>query len=292
MTSAKKQHYVPQFYLKGFSNDGVHLSFEDKVSGIVKPVNIRDIAQENRFYNLEISEDNLTKKGRETLALEKDYVFIENKKRIFSLERWFHPNEEAAAHVLINLKSKVKFQNLDYNDKVVLTDFIIMLMLRGKQGEQKFNKIAKENKKNNDTCMGMLKHHLKKEQYQKLEWLVAIVGVYEQYQQKYRNFLLSRKWIFHSMAQGDKLNTSDNPVILCNLNELESGIFENKTKGILSASYVVIPLSKYCCLQITNEIASRPEEIIYNVCTQKLMQNINSLIKQNAVQRFFVTKTK
>ena len=52
MTSPKKQHYVPKWYLRNFSSNGKTIYSYDKVNGKSYPTNVNDIAQENCFYDL------------------------------------------------------------------------------------------------------------------------------------------------------------------------------------------------------------------------------------------------
>lgn len=58
---AKKHHYVPQFFLKGFSMDNENLWLFDKVSKEFRFHSIRNIASENKFYSYKVNnkEENL-----------------------------------------------------------------------------------------------------------------------------------------------------------------------------------------------------------------------------------------
>jgi hypothetical protein len=47
----KKQHYVPQFYLRRFTHDGSHLYVYDKFAGRSFPSRVEDVASENCFYD-------------------------------------------------------------------------------------------------------------------------------------------------------------------------------------------------------------------------------------------------
>jgi hypothetical protein len=50
----KKQHFVPQFYLRGFTHDArrEHLFFFDKTNQTSRPCNVEDIAQKRFFYDI------------------------------------------------------------------------------------------------------------------------------------------------------------------------------------------------------------------------------------------------
>lgn len=57
----KKQHYVPQFYLKNFSNDGKNIYCYDKEEFKSYPQSIKNIAQSKYFYGKDLTlEDNLS----------------------------------------------------------------------------------------------------------------------------------------------------------------------------------------------------------------------------------------
>jgi hypothetical protein len=50
VTPAKRHHYVPQFFLKGFSSDGENLWLFDRVKNEYRFQDTRKIASENKFY--------------------------------------------------------------------------------------------------------------------------------------------------------------------------------------------------------------------------------------------------
>jgi hypothetical protein len=52
MTNVKKQHYVPQFYLRGFANKHEQLKVFDKLTQKSYTANVRDVAADNYFYDL------------------------------------------------------------------------------------------------------------------------------------------------------------------------------------------------------------------------------------------------
>jgi hypothetical protein len=47
----KKQHFVPQMYLRRFAHEG-RIAVFDKPSGKVFPANVKDVAQERLFYDI------------------------------------------------------------------------------------------------------------------------------------------------------------------------------------------------------------------------------------------------
>lgn len=54
MTLVKKQHYVPQFYLRQFTSNGEQLSVYDKFQQKAFRSNIRDVASSSYFYDLSL----------------------------------------------------------------------------------------------------------------------------------------------------------------------------------------------------------------------------------------------
>lgn len=52
MSTVKKQHYVPQFYLQRFANSNLQTNVYDKFQQKSFVANIRDIASSNYFYDL------------------------------------------------------------------------------------------------------------------------------------------------------------------------------------------------------------------------------------------------
>jgi hypothetical protein len=59
MSNVKKQHYVPQFYLKRFTHDGERLFVYDKFSKQTRQANVKDVAQERYFYDSQHTEKGL-----------------------------------------------------------------------------------------------------------------------------------------------------------------------------------------------------------------------------------------
>jgi hypothetical protein len=48
----KKQHFVPQGYLRRFADERQHLHVFDKVQRIAHKANVKDVAQKSRFYDI------------------------------------------------------------------------------------------------------------------------------------------------------------------------------------------------------------------------------------------------
>ena len=59
MLLPKKQHYIPQFYLKNFSinhnKSDAHLNVYDKIRRKYYESSVRDVSEENYFYTIKIA---------------------------------------------------------------------------------------------------------------------------------------------------------------------------------------------------------------------------------------------
>ena len=64
MTDTKKQHFVPQCYLQGFTDSNRQLSVLDKFGCRSYKAHMKDVAQKRRFY------DFLQDDGKDTTATE------------------------------------------------------------------------------------------------------------------------------------------------------------------------------------------------------------------------------
>jgi hypothetical protein len=86
MSITKSQHYVPLFYLKGFSKKQESLYILDKEQNKIFYSNIANICQENYFYSyknngiydLEVEKKLSTKEGEFASALQSIIEFVEN----------------------------------------------------------------------------------------------------------------------------------------------------------------------------------------------------------------------
>lgn len=70
MSVAKRQHYVPRCLLKHFCVDGQTIAVTDLKTNKTYQTNIINVAQENRFYNLD------TNKGK--ISLKNNYAELES----------------------------------------------------------------------------------------------------------------------------------------------------------------------------------------------------------------------
>lgn len=131
MGRVKKQHFVPQFYLRNFSSDGKKLFVYDKSADKEFVSNVSDVASENAFYDMP----------------EVDPIIgIEN-----FIEKQLHPFEEMGAEAIKKLLSSLKekrYCRIHPDIKVDLSLYLAVQYMRSKETRETmvemFSKIKKE----------------------------------------------------------------------------------------------------------------------------------------------------
>ena len=95
MSKVKREHYVPQAYLRGFTEDGEHLFVFDKSTKTRFGTSVSRIACERYFYDLSDKQHPvLSYSGLQSEDIE--IAFPLNSRYILAmLERTFHANLEA-----------------------------------------------------------------------------------------------------------------------------------------------------------------------------------------------------
>lgn len=99
----KRQHYVPQFYLKRFSDnkgDSFHITYFDKIRNVTDSSNIKSIAKSNKYYDVTV----------EKLA-EYDYDIPEEMWDPQQLEQYFSLLESDWALVIAQLQQTFEENN-------------------------------------------------------------------------------------------------------------------------------------------------------------------------------------
>ncbi len=103
-------HYVPQYYLKGFSqNEGKHIWVYDKVEGIKFPTQVKSIANITGFYSRDVEQ------------------YLAN------------TIEGPANNVLMKIR---KMELIDQKDKEILSEYIAVMMKRVPKGLQRLEEMA------------------------------------------------------------------------------------------------------------------------------------------------------
>ena len=80
MADRKKQHYVPQFYLRYFSENTKTINCYVKNKGLIQPQRIKDICQESYFYNYK--ENNCDEFYIESIFFKKEEKILEESIKI------------------------------------------------------------------------------------------------------------------------------------------------------------------------------------------------------------------
>ncbi|CAG1020416.1 hypothetical protein DOJK_00319 [Patescibacteria group bacterium] len=70
----KKQHYVPQVYLRRFSIKN-QINVLDKFNDKSYPSNIKDVAEENRFYDIPIPSEIIELAKKSGIEIDHQFVF-------------------------------------------------------------------------------------------------------------------------------------------------------------------------------------------------------------------------
>jgi hypothetical protein len=103
-------HYVPQYYLKGFSNeDGKEIWVYDKLDSRVFATQVKSIANENDFYGT-------------------------------TMERYLANTIEGPANTV--LKRIRERGEITQSDKMVLSEYIVVMMKRVPEGRSRANELA------------------------------------------------------------------------------------------------------------------------------------------------------
>ncbi len=126
MTKIKKQHYVPQFYIKKFSSNNENIYVYDKYLDKSFRSKIRNVAQSKFFYDIP-ELDKITKI--------KQFV-----------EKSFHNIERETAKTisnLINQLDKGTFLEINIEDRKILAIFMVYQILRTEEARNSFVELEK-----------------------------------------------------------------------------------------------------------------------------------------------------
>lgn len=192
MNKTIKQHYVPQFYLKNFSNknkNGFFIHCYDIDKNKVYPANIKNIAEEKYFYK--IGEENF--------------------------EEFFQKTERWASPIINNLSKNEKIKPLNVvKNRERLSLFISVQFLRTKEIREdlleNYSKISSHLQKynlNNEMKALMDQIDEKHIKYNQMEFILLA-------SRKILDEILFKKWVVLKNKTDIDFLTSDNPVVLYN----------------------------------------------------------------------------
>lgn len=187
MSHPKNQHYVPQFILRYFCFDNEHLYCFDKQNGNIFIPNVRNIASEKYFYD------------------------IENGRPEFSLEYCLAEIEEKAGFGIKKLNYEHTLKCLIEEDYKNISMLIAIQMLRTKSSREELWHINREvskilrNEGFDPDSVGNF-HEFKSEKEVKEVALYNLKIATNLYPS-----IIDKKWILYT--SGDKFIISDNPVV-------------------------------------------------------------------------------
>jgi hypothetical protein len=262
----KKQHYVPRFYLKGFTqNNSEQLFIYNKDNNKIYQKNIVEVCEQNYYYSYKENENEYKEYNYmvENYLSKKETEFgIVFDKIISSIEGcYYHSNT---------------IDKLTHKDKVILFEFIYYQILRVPKYIDKLiikgiAFIKELNKKYNhkETEKEMV-NYLKKTLFPKLfENVQEFIGI-----------MNKRNLAFYIIDKNidEYFISSDNPVIISNseVNVNSVGIIDPMTE-------ITIPISKNIILIIHEKLIEYKLE--YNLLNSiETIKNLNTLIKNNSMK--------
>ena len=271
-----RQHYVPEFYLRNFSNMSKGICAQAIDGREQKTVSISSIAQEKKYYDVEFLSRNLTDMGENVFAEEEDYVFKDKDMLVLSLEKWFKLNEDRVAPIIDRI-IKYPFYNPLKNEeeKKDLALFISMLLVRGPNSKKIFEKKIEINslKRSLDKYF---KDTIGDEMEKKLLWMHTFSHCVSSFAEK---LYFCKDWSLVYVASDVSFITTDNPLLL-HLPKPFSCCISNI--GIMTPMVqILLPLGRKCLLLINH---SQYEYYGHNVPDKYIISKSRAL-ELNELQR-------
>lgn len=258
MSEPKKQHYVPQVYLKNFSFGN---------------------GKSPKIFVLSLDKDKVYQSSIDDVAAERDFYTLENSENKYAWEnayaKYVEPPLEKIIKTLRNRCDNIFIQNdacvLNEEEKGVLSSGIIFQVLRGyyarnyeralydkllpnvlEETKKRFSQLCKRNEE-------LVNQFSLTDKY--FKEIAMEVTFSEESLIKYWSLLMQYKFIFCKIDGDDEYVTSDNPVFFMNCRTQRVGLFEN---GLINVSTVLYyPLSPKLLL-----IAFHPEHLV-SICEEK-----------------------
>jgi hypothetical protein len=266
MAKQRRQHYVPQFYLKYFTlNNSDQLFVLDKDNNKIFPKNVLEVCEQSYYYSYKETEsdyevynyfveDNLSKK-------ENEFVVVFDK-IIKNIEGYYYHSKKID---MLVRRDKLLFLEFLYYQIMRVPKYIDKLFINGvsflKELNKKYNKVQTDKEMIND---------LKKIMFPKLFDSVH----------KFISIMNKRNWAFFIIDKNinEYFISSDNPVIILNskVNVEKVGIIDPMTE-------ISIPISKKILLSIRETFINYKLE--YNIITSiDCIRTINTIIKDNSMR--------
>lgn len=199
MSKVKREHYVPQFYLKNFSHNEKNLWVYDKVLNKSFPSNIHGIASKRYFYDF-------PEEVNQALGVEQ-YI-----------EEYFRPAELEASKVINDLISALEdgsFTKISSKQRETLSIFLVFQFIRTKEfremlieGLEKITKAAAEKVVGKDEVVDVKfnKEHAALQHAEMIvdyDWTITVADLV-------RNHI----WILCKNDTEELFYTSDHPVTM------------------------------------------------------------------------------
>lgn len=138
MGQNRKQHFIPQCYLRLFSEDGKHICTYDKIRSTSYRASISDVCTINDFYTISnsyVSEENLPSE----LIIEKDF-FADTYEPTYA--NWLNKIDKACSEAVSSPSKKIDLNNSDKLEFAYLISIQwFRLPLIREQGERTFNEL-------------------------------------------------------------------------------------------------------------------------------------------------------
>ncbi len=255
---ARVQHYVPRFILKRFAQPGTSKVWAyDKWKGTAFNPNIRKIAAEKGFYNLELDE--------ETVTIEPVLAHLEG-------------NASTIIGKIVDSRSLI---TVDTEARAILAVFLAVQFVRTKELRIKFETVTRLMVEKL-TQMGATETQLKELTDNRPE-AARILGIKSVLGANYFvPYFLNKTWVLFQAERSDALYISDNPVVMHNENEY--GPYGNiglAVKGI----EIYFPISsRYCLGLLCHSIGEELRKAYYNMQKRPELSN---LMKDPAVVKAF-----
>lgn len=268
MNEPRKHHYVPQTYLNHFSYDRgktTHVFVLSKEPYKIYPSSVEDTAAERDFYTVNTLEDKY--------VWEKQYA----KEIEPILGRLLKDIEQRCGNVLIQEDATI----LNSKEKCELALNIICQLLRGKRTREYeqnvYNKLLPQVTEQASTQFGRLSQELEeviqkfKEENKFFKEIAMGITWRTESLEKYVSLIMQRHFIIYKIMGEPLLVTSDNPVVLIDIETCDATPFKNGlanaktllyyplTSNLLLGAYHPglyggVLEEKDCCLQILDSV--------------------------------------
>ncbi len=315
MTKVKKEHYVPQCYLKNFSKDRKKLFYYNKqVKNDYHYVNIADAAEERYFYDLDISNNYQELSAEDKEKIDKEFIeeygkhIPEMDKDIIDdceqfLERFFSKEVEDD---LAQYLDKIKYNTYGFNkwvanncyfiseeDKHNLTKLIVYQFIRTPYYRYFINQShVNVNKKVIPVVASLCGIDITEDdvndtfndEQAKLRHILSLSS--DNAMKEYAPILFFHKWVLIENMTSIAFVTSDNPI---SLYPTKKPPFPWMGTGLSSPGMVILyPISDKLMIAIIEDSVSaiRDRKIVQIYDAEKILL-FNSIVISNATKYIY-----